>query len=305
MSGDPLRYDGMSNDQITILLIEDNPDDAALMGKVLSEAGRGQFELVWARSLSEGLERLGAGAVELVLLDLGLPDSRGQGAFDAVCRSSPEVPIVLLSNEDDETQALELVKRGAQEYLVKGQTDGNLLVRCLRHALERHRLMKEIEALSLVDDLTGLHNRRGFLALAYQQQRVADRKGEAFFVLYVDLDNMKWINDSLGHHVGDQALTDLTEVLESTFRGSDVIARMGGDEFVVLLTEVGERDVSILQARLAENLRKHSADKKRPYELHVSIGVARYEPRSFCTVDEVLDRADEMMYRQKRARKAS
>jgi two-component system cell cycle response regulator len=289
----------------TVLLIEGSADDAQLTESLLNDGGRGAFKLLWARSLSNGLGRLAEGGVDLVLLALDLPDSKGPRTFDDAYRRFPEVPIVLLADESDEGQALELLKRGAQEYLVKNQTDGRLMVRCLRHAVERHRLVREIQALSLVDDLTGLHNRRGFIALAQQQQRVSERKGDRFYVLYVDLDNMKWINDNLGHHFGDQALIDLGEVLESTFRGSDVVARVGGDEFVVLVTDAEEADVSALQERLANNLRAHSARKSRPFDLHVCTGVARYEPGAGQSIDEIVDRADKLMYRQKRERKAS
>jgi two-component system cell cycle response regulator len=289
----------------TVLLIEGSADDARLTESLLNEGGRGAFKSLWAPSLSDGLGRLAEGGVDLVLLALDLPDSKGPRTFDDAYRRFPEVPIVLLADESDEGQALELLKRGAQEYLVKNQTDGRLMVRCLRHAVERHRLVREIQALSLVDDLTGLHNRRGFIALAQQQQRVSERKGDRFYVLYVDLDNMKWINDNLGHHFGDQALIDLGEVLESTFRGSDVVARVGGDEFVVLVTDAEEADVSALQERLANNLRAHSARKSRPFDLHVCTGVARYEPGAGQSIDEIVDRADKLMYRQKRERKAS
>jgi two-component system cell cycle response regulator len=295
----------MNDKPNTVLLIEGSEEDASLTESMLADGGGGAFLFLWTASLSEGLGRLAEGGVDLVLLELDLPDSKGPGTFDCVYGRFPGVPIVLLADESDEEQALELLKRGAQEYLVKKQIDGRLMVRCLRHAIERHRLLTEIQALSLVDDLTGLHNRRGFVALAHQQQRVSDRRGEPFYLLYVDLDNMKWINDTLGHHVGDQALIDLSNVLEGTFRGSDVIARMGGDEFVVLVTDAGEADVSALQARLAESLRTYSTEGSRPYELRVSIGVARYEPRSSQSIDELVDRADELMYRQKRQRKVS
>ncbi len=288
-----------------VLLIQNDPDVAELVWSALTESDRGDFELDHAGSLKEGVMRLNSAGRDVILLDLRLPDARGAEAFDAVYRRWAEVPILLLIDLADEALALDLIKRGAQEYLFRGDLDGNLLVRCIRHAMERHRLIRQLQALSLVDDLTGLHNRRGFLSLAYQQQRHADRTGRPFYVLFVDLDDMKWINDKLGHQMGDQALMDMASVLEGTFRDSDIIARVGGDEFVALLPDVEELDIEALQARLEQNLRKHSLEKDRPYELRASVGVTMYEPRTATSIDDLIDRADKLMYRHKRKRKAS
>jgi signal transduction histidine kinase/CheY-like chemotaxis protein len=135
------------NDQKTrVLLVEDNPGDARLIQEMLKETGGDGFEIDWVSELGEGLERLGAGRVDLVLLDLGLPDSRGIETFFKAYAHSPQVPFVLMTGLDDETLALTAVRQGAQDYLVKGATDASMLLRAIRYATERKSAERAIEA---------------------------------------------------------------------------------------------------------------------------------------------------------------
>ena len=127
-----------------ILLVEDNPGDARLIQEMLAEAEDASFEIDWAPHLSAGLERLGRGEIDLVLLDLGLPDSRGLETFVKAYAHSPQIPFVVLTGLNDETVALSAVREGAQDYLVKGQTDGGLLLRAIRYASERKRIEEEL-----------------------------------------------------------------------------------------------------------------------------------------------------------------
>lgn len=303
----------MSDRPIRVLLLEDNPGDARLIREMLNEAGPSLFELVHLQRLSEGLQRLGEEAFDVLLLDLGLPDSQGLDTFFTVHSQVPGVPIVVLTGLGDETSAIKAVREGAQDYLVKGQVNSNLLVRSIRYALERHRLLKEVEqawlqeqdqlrALSLVDELTGLYNRRGFLTLAHQQSKLANRTKKEMLLLFADLDNLKWINDTQGHHEGDLALLEIAKIMRETFRESDIIARVGGDEFAVLAMGAGVENAEILITRLQENLEAHNAHRNRDYSPSISVGVAAYDPRRPCSVDELLARADRSMYEHKRSR---
>ena len=165
----------MIGSPIEILLVEDNPRDTRLIREMLAEVRDTQLDLVCVERLSEGLERLSAGGIDVVLLDLSLLDSQGLNTFTKVFAQFPEVPIVVLTSLDDETLTVKIMQGGAQDYLVKGQVDSNLLVRSIRYAIERQRILAELRALSLTDELTGLYNRRGFLILAQQQLKMADR----------------------------------------------------------------------------------------------------------------------------------
>jgi diguanylate cyclase (GGDEF)-like protein len=164
---------------------------------------------------------------------------------------------------------------------------------------------EEMRAMTMVDDLTGLYNRRGLLALGRQQVAFAQRSRRALLVLYADLDNMKWINDTHGHAEGDRAIEAAAEVLRYTFRRSDVIARVGGDEFAVLSLEVTPGAIDIVSARLDAALAAYNAKGLRPYPVSLSVGASYYDPESPCTVEELLDRADSLMYQQKRERRPS
>lgn len=134
-------------DRARVLLIEDDPDDALLIKEILTEGHEPllQVQLVTADKLQSGFERLRDGDIDLILLDLSLPDSQGHDTVIKVCRQAPEVPVIVLTGADDETLAIQAVKSGAQDYLVKGQVDGRLLTRSIRYAIERRRLESELE----------------------------------------------------------------------------------------------------------------------------------------------------------------
>jgi diguanylate cyclase (GGDEF)-like protein/PAS domain S-box-containing protein len=168
-----------------------------------------------------------------------------------------------------------------------------------RDITARKKGEEELRALSLVDELTHLYNRRGFFTLGEQQLKIAHRMKKEMLLLFADVDNLKWINDNLGHPEGDQALIDTANVLRETFRDSDIIARFGGDEFVVLAIETPEVSHEILTARLQENLKSYNAKRNSLYALSLSTGVARYTPENPMTFQELLAQADASMYANK------
>jgi len=135
----------MDDQCIKVLLIEDNPGDAGLIRKLLAEVGGATFNLEYADRLSTGLERLAAGGTNVVLLDLGLPDSQGLGTLARVRAQAADVPVVVLTAVDDRTFAMKAVQAGAQDYLVKGQVEGSSLARTLFYAIERFGMQRELE----------------------------------------------------------------------------------------------------------------------------------------------------------------
>ena len=165
---------------------------------------------------------------------------------------------------------------------------------------ERKQTEEALRTLSLADELTGLYNRRGFFTLAEKQLRIANRMKKKMLLLFADLDDLKWINDNMGHSEGDTALIDVANILKKTFRESDFVARIGGDEFVVLAIESEEVNVEVLGRRLEENLRAYNAERERSYDLSISAGVSRFNPESQCSIDELIGKADKYMYRHKR-----
>lgn len=173
---------------------------------------------------------------------------------------------------------------------------------------DRKILEAKLHEMTITDDLTGLYNRRGFLTIASDRINLATRLNEAFFLLYADIDNMKWINDNLGHDMGDQALIEAADLLRETFRQSDVIGvgRLGGDEFAILL--MSSPDVTTehpVLKRLEKNIEALNQKENRKYELQMSIGVAQYDPNNPGSVDELIKQADASMYECKKRKKST
>lgn len=167
--------------------------------------------------------------------------------------------------------------------------------------IQRRRLEDRLQAAAYTDDLTGLFNRRGFFTLAGKQFEIAVRGGFAVGLVYLDLNRMKEINDRHGHKEGDRALRDVGDVLRQTFRTSDIIARIGGDEFVVFLSEVEDAGFQgVVLSNLRKKLADHNAHAERPFTLELSAGMAFSAAGDSCRLEELLLRADRDMYREKR-----
>ncbi|MBE3145191.1 MAG: diguanylate cyclase, partial [Planctomycetes bacterium] len=170
-------------------------------------------------------------------------------------------------------------------------------------AIERKRMEQEILSLSLTDELTGLYNRRGFSLLAEQELKLAHRIKRGMLLFFCDLDDLKIINDNWGHAQGDLALKEVSAILKETFREADIPARIGGDEFVVLAEDASSESADILTNRIQATLERRNQQGDRPYQLTLSMGIARYDPEAPCTVSELIAQADGQMYDQKQAGK--
>src|SRR6266496_4002631 len=160
----------------------------------------------------------------------------------------------------------------------------------------------ELENLSLVDDLTGLYNRKGFLALAHHRVKLAQRTGEPFFVAFVDLDDLKHINDTFGHQAGNCALVDTANVLKQCFRDSDILARLGGDEFAVFIAEADDKKIS---RRVFQRLAAHNDSAGRQYCLSFSVGIVSGVSAEDVEIETLLAQADSSMYQQKRQKRSA
>lgn len=289
---------------LKVLLIEDDPQVANLISRVLTSNSTSAFQVEHFDRLETALRRISRkNNVELILLDLTLPDASGIDTFLKVHSQAGDIPIVVMTGLNDETIAVRAVHEGAQDYLVKGHFDNQLLIRALLYAIERGRLQKELKAMSLTDELTGLYNRRGFFTLAEQQIKVSYRNKKGLCLFFGDLDEFKEVNDHLGHKAGDAALMDAAAILKDTFRKSDIIARLGGDEFVVLMIEGFQADDNVIAERLQNHINKLNRQPGRNYQISLSFGLVRYHPDELCTIDELLAQADDLMYQHKQKHK--
>lgn len=292
-----------NGEEIRVLLVEDNPGDERLIREALAEVPYARIKLERADCLKAAQEVLASKEYDLILLDLSLPDSSGLETVEKTGDASPDTPIVILTGLDDVNIGIQAVRAGAQDYLVKGEVTGHLLVRSIRYAIERQRMRAALRILSLIDDLTGLYNRRGFLTLAEHQMKLSRRKQSAFYLIFADLDDMKIINDTYGHKEGDQALIQTAHLLKKTFRGSDIIARMGGDEFAIVAIEPAASSAEQIALRFQDNIAAFNAKKSQPYDLSISIGVVECPPDCPYSLKEMLAQADALMYQNKAERK--
>jgi diguanylate cyclase (GGDEF)-like protein len=162
---------------------------------------------------------------------------------------------------------------------------------------------EEIRQLSLIDELTGLNNRRGFFVLSEQARNAAIRLKAQVFLLFIDADGLKKVNDTLGHEAGDAMLRSLGQVLKATFRRSDIVARLGGDEFCVFGMH-DDGDASAAKQRLNEKLAAFNASQHGPYRLAASAGIFAFAADDPCSLEEVVARADKEMYAEKQARRS-
>lgn len=169
-------------------------------------------------------------------------------------------------------------------------------------AVSRIRLEEELRDLAITDPLTGLFNRRGFITMLEQEIKQARRTGAGFWLLYADLDGMKWINDNLGHQEGDRALISLAQIVRDTFRTPDITGRLGGDEFAVLALQSDANNGEALQQRLTAKLEEFNRSASLSYRLSLSVGMTYLDPKEQVSLEDLLSRADQAMYAQKQSK---
>ncbi|MBN1689602.1 MAG: GGDEF domain-containing response regulator [Dehalococcoidia bacterium] len=289
----------MNPPPINIVLVEDNPGDARLISELLKDVKGGRYQLEHVDRLSSGAEHIRKGPVDVILLDLGLPDCSGLDGLTTVKGIAEQVPIVVLTGLDDEAVAVAAVQTGAQDYLVKGQVDGNLLWRSIRYAIERKQLEQRLAYVATHDTLTGLPNRfllTDRLDIAITQ---AERTHEKLAMLMLDLDRFKTVNDRLGHTIGDRLLKQAGDRLTAVVRGYDTVARLGGDEFIILLTQIaGAADAAEIAGRIILSFREPFIIGSEEASVTASIGIAVF-PDHGRNADNLLKNADAAMYRVK------
>ncbi len=284
---------------IKALLVEDNDTDAQLTQDLLSEWSIEEFQVTRARTLGEGLALLHRERFDAVLLDLSLPDAFGLSTVRQVHATIPTIPVVVLSGVSDQTLALQAVQQGAQDYLVKGQGHPELLARAIRYAIERKRSEEHLTFLAQYDHLTGLVNRTLFRDRLVQAMARTKRLQQPIGLMLLDLDRFKAVNDTFGHDMGDELLKAVSERLKACVREIDTVARMGGDEFTIILEGISSiQNILVVAKRITESIATPFELKGHHISVGVSIGITIY-PHDDHPVDELLKHADMAMYRAK------
>ncbi|MGR3174136.1 MAG: diguanylate cyclase domain-containing protein [Candidatus Scalindua sp.] len=289
----------MNDKVIKILYVEDDIDHATLISELIKEIKNVHYKLTHVQRLDEALLELDNGNYDIILLDLSLPDAQGVDTITRVCEKAPDIPVVVMSATDDETMAVKALQKGAEEYLVKGKVKSHSLSRILRYAIMRHKGRAELHSLSLVDDLTSLYNRRGFMLFAQQQLSISVRTKRGMILFFIKLDDLKEIKGESGHQYGDLALIETAKILKEVFRDSDIVGRHAEDEFTAIAIESFDANNEIIITRLQDDLNSRNKQDNRLYELSLSIGTAYYDTEELCSVEELINRAEESMYEQR------
>jgi two-component system cell cycle response regulator len=220
-------------------------------------------------------------------------------AVTAARRAAPDAAIVAVVPWFDESLFLSAIRLGAEDCVAAPQLDTPGLLRILLVAAERHRLTSSLRVAAFTDELTGLYNRRGYVTRAATLLKVADPK--TVWQIFFDVDELKIINDTYGHWAGDRALMEVASVLRQAFRSTDIVGRVGGDEFAVLATAPADAAPEAWTARWREPLSALATRKDLP--LSVSVGLAQPDEQGQMTPEDLLTRADTTMYTAKRLRK--
>ncbi|WP_331001177.1 diguanylate cyclase [Nostoc commune] len=300
--------------------MDDTPDNLRLLTKILESEG-----YIIRKSLNGrmALQAAYRHPPDLILLDITMPDMNGYEVCQEFKSSkiTDQIPIIFISALDQINNKVKAFELGGQDYITKPFQELEVLMRVKNQLLikqqhqqlieQNQRLEDEIQKrlkaetkitqLCLTDELTGLYNRRGFFLLGNQQFKTAQRTQMCCCLLFVDLDGLKQINDSLGHEIGDKFLIDTAQLLKQTFRESDIIARLGGDEFVILLS-VSSKNTDEFYPRLQANIDCYNQEHNYSYQLSVSVGVTQCALNEKVSLEELIEEADKLMYEQKRAK---
>jgi diguanylate cyclase (GGDEF)-like protein len=263
------------------------PDKAAAKLSQLLAGDR--YRVSRAATAVEALEMTTKLVVDVAVLDLSLPE-----ALSWARSAAPRVPVVALAPDEAAGQAA--VQAGVQDYLLTAELGGPLLERALRYAVDNHRLNVE---LTLLDPLTGLYNLRAFMVVAEYYLKLARRLQHSLVLTYVDIDNLAAINRDHGYAEGNWALQRVAGLLRSSFRESDILARLGDDEFVFFALGSSDRDAEALARRLTESLSSQLSEEAHA-QVILSAGVVWYNPESTATLEELMAQAEAALHEQQK-----
>ena len=299
---------------LKVLLVEDDQEFADILKIRLSKEKTPALDITCLPTLQQALEALAEATWDLILLDLMLPDSSGIQTFITLHAQARHTPVVIMSGLDSDSLAIDAVRKGAEDYLVKGDLNSRLLLRIIHHSIDRHRIKEKLasvterlratnlrlEKMALLDPLTELYNRRGLQQALRRETQILSREGGSLMVLIFDIDDLKKINDSLGHPVGDLLLKETAKKVRDSVRGSDHIARIGGDEFILLLPNTPLKEGLQLAERLrfAVSSTTLTVSDKETIHITASFGLAPV-PAHVTSVDELLAISDPFLRKSK------
>ncbi|MBI4685054.1 MAG: diguanylate cyclase [Nitrospirae bacterium] len=295
-----------------ILLVEDSKPQAELVTKFLESRG---YEVVWTEDGKSAIKIAKTQPVDIILLDLVLPDISG----NEVCRwlkmsaDTKGIPIIMLTVKGAVTDKVAGLEAGADDYLQKPFNEIELNARiyaCLRtkalqdELKEKNRqleeLLKQVELMAITDQLTGIHNRRLFETILKKEFNKTARYKNYLTCLMIDIDHFKRINDMYGHRAGDITLKEIAHIITNNAREIDTVARWGGEEFIVLFSQIKKDDALQPASRILTAISEHKFTGITDEQITVSIGIAGIPDPSIDTEEKLIHAADVALYEAKK-----
>jgi two-component system cell cycle response regulator len=287
-----------------VLLVEDVPLLARIAEQMLKKSPAHRYAVTLKATLREAVAALQQEEFHVILLDLNLPDSAELATLTAVADSAPHVPIIVLTATQGHEIGYQAIKLGAQDFLVKGDFNYLSLDRAIIYSFERHRLQRTLRQLAVIDELTGLYNRRGFNTLngdVLQRVQQSESRG---YLCYFDLDRFKEINDEQGHQKGDEALVEFAGNLRSIFKKDCLLVRLGGDEFLAMGLEHAPGEVEEALQALEIVLSVRNRPGACDFVLEASSGLAYFDKNGAAAIEDLAAVADAALYHNKVKRHA-
>jgi len=276
---------------------------AKINEQMLRKSPANRYTVTHKVDLAGAVAALKADDFDVVLLDLNLPDSRDLDTLARVVETAPEVPVIVLTANNDDEIGLKAVKFGAQDFLLKGDFNYLTLDRAIIYSIERQRLQRTIRQLAVLDELTGLYNRRGFNSLNPDVIEKVKATGQRGFLCYFDLDRFKQINDVCGHAKGDEALKEFAANIQSVFRKDVLLVRLGGDEFVAMGVEQQPGQAEQALQSLAVILSVRNSQQGSTFQLEASAGITYFNQSGPHGIEELSAAADAALYQNKESRR--
>lgn len=285
----------LMNNSIRLLLVEDNDADARIIQFHLKACSEIRVSVDHVGTLSDAIAATHDHGYDVLIVDMGLPDCSGLANVTRLREAAPTATIIVLTADDDDTDALEAIRHGAQEYLSKQRLRGPLLTRAIRHSITRQQHLLTAQSQAMTDALTGIGNRRAFEREMDRRIHEYQRHDVPFCLTIFDIDHFKKINDQWGHDVGDKTLRVLSESLYNEVRATDMVTRLGGEEFAVIFvaTQLAEA-LKVSHRARAKIGERCGARIHDDMQLTISGGVAEVAPGD--DLRTLINRADEALY---------
>jgi len=280
------------NGKSSVLIVD---DDATLLDVLKRGLSSEDYDCEIAGTAAAALELIDKTPFDVMVTDIVLSDLNGFKLIGKAKRLRPNMAVIIMTGFIEDFSYNDAVEAGASDFIKKPFT-----LKGMKARIEHAKKHEKMHTLMLTDELTGVYNRRGFMALSEHQLKMARRQMSGIYMLYADLDDLKGINDNWGHPEGDLALIDMANILRTNFRESDVIARIGGDEFVVIPVGTASDNIQTIIARLQKAVDLHNSVSNRSYTLSISAGAAFYDPAKPCSIEELLAEGDKSMYERKK-----